>query len=139
MRAKIVVTEKPQTSKDCPFAIQDKDLPAVCDLKRDKGIGFSFCYRQYCNCMLDEGKECDMLAASSPIRYQICEIRNGKLYHYYHAPSGKSRMSYTRATMLTLEEAREILKDYPHHPEFFMQSEYDCHFRETDENGLIIV
>ena len=76
------------------------------------------------------------------MRYQVCEIINGDLKHYYKSPRQNiAWMSRHRASRLTLEEAREILANYSKiDPErdLFIQSEYDCHFRETDKYGVIL-
>ena len=77
------------------------------------------------------------MAREIKTRYQVCEIKNGKLTHFFRSPSGRVRMSGNRATMLTIGQAIEILRDYKHH-DLFIQSEYDCHFREIDEDGRII-
>lgn len=75
-------------------------------------------------------------------KYQVCEIVNGDLKHYYrNIKRNIAWMSYHRASMLSLEEAMEILADYKKaEPErsLFIQSEYDCHFRQTDRNDVIL-
>lgn len=75
-------------------------------------------------------------------RYQVCEISNGNLKHYYKNPKRDIFwMSYHRATMLTLEEARQIVENYRKtNPErnLFIQAEWECHFRETDRFGSIL-
>lgn len=70
------------------------------------------------------------------MRYQVCEIINGTLRHFYNGHR-KPRMSKNRATMLTHKEAMEVLAAYSHH-DLFIQAEYECHFRETDPDGLIL-
>lgn len=70
------------------------------------------------------------------MRYQVCEITEGTLRHFYLNPKGKPRMSKNRATMLTHETAMEVLAAYPHR-DLFIQAEHDCHFREIDSEGLI--
>ena len=69
-------------------------------------------------------------------RYQVCEISNGDLKHYYkNRKNSIAWMSYHRASMLTLEEANEIVRNYAikdPNRNLFIQSEYDCYFRETD-------
>lgn len=65
--------------------------------------------------------------------YEVCEINRGTLKHFYIS-KGNPRMSKNKATLLTLEEAREILAEYPHQ-NLFIQSEYDCHFRKVDSSG----
>lgn len=65
--------------------------------------------------------------------YEVCEITKGVLKHYY-VSKGKPRMSKDKATLLTLEKAREVLAEYPHR-NLFIQSEYDCHFRKVDPSG----
>ena len=77
----------------------------------------------------------------SKIRFQVCEITNGNLKHYYKNAKGMFWLSSNRATSLTLAEAREILTYYAiYEPErnLFIQAEWECHFRETDKNGIII-
>ena len=70
------------------------------------------------------------------MRYQVCENKNGTLKHFYRGKSG-IRMSRNKATMLTYGQAKEIMRDLP--GELFIQSEYDCHFREVKEDGTIIL
>lgn len=70
------------------------------------------------------------------MRYQVCEIKNGTLRHFYRSEAGVF-FSSNKATMLELGQAREILRDLPGR-DLFIQSEYDCHFREIDSNGYCI-
>lgn len=69
--------------------------------------------------------------------YEVCEITQGTLRHFRVSLSGHKYMSKNKATLLTLEEAREILAEYPHR-NLFIQSEYDCHFRKVDSSGYCI-
>lgn len=62
---------------------------------------------------------------------------NGTLRHFYNGHR-KPRMSKNRATMLTHEAATEIIKTHPHH-NLFIQAEYECHFREIDSEGHILI
>ena len=72
------------------------------------------------------------------MRYQVCEIKNGNLKHFYRSNrTGEWFFSSNKATMLELGQAREILRDLPGR-DLFIQSEYDCHFREIDSNGYCI-
>lgn len=77
-----------------------------------------------------------------PKRYQVCEISNGNLKHYYrNAKNNIAWMSYHRASMLTIDEANEIIRYYAMmEPErkLFIQSEDDCHFRETNRYEVIL-
>lgn len=72
------------------------------------------------------------------MRYQVCSIKNGELRHFYRNNGGRMWMSTNKATMLTLEQARGILKSHRHHSEMFIQAEYECHFREVDEDDHVI-
>lgn len=69
---KIIVTELPKSSNDCPFSIPDNGhepykLPAVCSLKFNKtyncrnGSGVVFSGKQKENCSLCENRACEML------------------------------------------------------------------------------
>lgn len=77
-------------------------------------------------------------------KYQICLItqsgRSGTiLRHLYTSPrTGVQYFSRNHANNYTHEQATaalsSILQSYP---DAFIQSEYDCHYRETDEHGNI--
>ena len=75
-------------------------------------------------------------------RYQLCVIKNGELRHYYYSPErNRAWMSVNRATMMSKARAMEIMLCYTRmrpEMEIFIQSEYDCHFREVDEDNNII-
>ena len=77
-------------------------------------------------------------------KYQLCIIvPNGTsgttLKHLYtHPRTGRKYASATKADNYTYEEAQKLLKDAPcRFYNWFIQSEYDCHYRETDEHGNI--
>ena len=78
---------------------------------------------------------------ASKTKFQVCEIQNGILKHFYHsAKRNISWMSRTRATDLTLEEAREVLKKYAEtEPDrnLFIQANWECHYRPVDRYGII--
>ena len=64
-------------------------------------------------------------------KYQICLI----------TPAGRSGTGATyfsrhHANNYTHEQATAVLQNLPY-PDAFIQSEYDCHYRETDERGNI--
>lgn len=77
-------------------------------------------------------------------KYQICLItRSGRsgttLRHLYTSPrTGVQYFSRNHANNYTHEQATAalsvVLRSYP---DAFIQSEYDCHYRETDEHGNI--
>ena len=75
-------------------------------------------------------------------KYQICLItqssRSGTiLRHLYTSPrTGATYFSRNHANNYTHEQATKILQNLPY-PDAFIQSEYDCHYRETDERGNI--
>lgn len=76
------------------------------------------------------------------MKYQVCEIKNGNLRHFYYSEKKDIFwMSANKAYNLSLEEARSVLEHYRKtKPErdLFIQSEWDCHFRETDRDGYIV-
>ena len=76
------------------------------------------------------------------MKYQVCEITNGNLKHYYrNKKKNIAWMSGHRASMLTLEEAKRVIDIYREtEPErnLFIQADWECHFRETDRYGIII-
>lgn len=66
------------------------------------------------------------------MKYQVCVIKEGVLRHFYRKPDGKERFSRIKATTFNIyEEAVDIMRQYP---DSFIQSEYDCHFRQTDSD-----
>ena len=76
-------------------------------------------------------------------KYQICLItqsgRSGTtLRHLYTPRTGVQYFSRNHANNYTHEQATAalsvVLRSYP---DAFIQSEYDCHYRETDEHGNI--
>ena len=75
-------------------------------------------------------------------KYQICLItpagRSGTiLRHLYTSPrTGTTYFSRNHANNYTHEQATAVLQNLPY-PDAFIQSEYDCHYRETDERGNI--
>lgn len=75
-------------------------------------------------------------------KYQICLItqsgRSGTiLRHLYTSPrTGATYFSRHHANNYTHEQATAVLQNLPY-PDAFIQSEYDCHYRETDERGSI--
>lgn len=75
-------------------------------------------------------------------KYQICLItqsgRSGTiLRHLYTSPrTGATYFSRHHANNYTHEQATAVLQNLPY-PDAFIQSEYDCHYRETDERGNI--
>lgn len=75
-------------------------------------------------------------------KYQICLItqsgRSGTiLRHLYTSPrTGVTYFSRHHANNYTHEQATAVLQNLPY-PDAFIQSEYDCHYRETDERGNI--
>nr|DAJ86223.1 MAG TPA: hypothetical protein [Caudoviricetes sp.] len=75
-------------------------------------------------------------------KYQICLItqsgRSGTiLRHLYTSPrTGVTYFSRNHANNYTHEQATKILQNLPY-SDAFIQSEYDCHYRETDERGNI--
>ena len=75
-------------------------------------------------------------------KYQICLItpagRSGTiLRHLYTSPrTGATYFSRHHANNYTHEQATAVLQNLPY-PDAFIQSEYDCHYRETDEHGNI--
>lgn len=71
------------------------------------------------------------------MKYEVCEITEGILRHFWVSSSGCRFMSRNKASLFSLEEAREILAEYPHR-NLFIQSEYDCHFRKVDSSGYCI-
>lgn len=75
-------------------------------------------------------------------QYQLCEIRNGDLYHYYFSKSRSTGwMSSNKATNMEYEEAKRVLKQYSEtEPNrfFFIQAEYEVHYRKVDRNGFIL-
>lgn len=77
-------------------------------------------------------------------KYQLCIIvPNGAsgttLKHLYTSPrTGRKFASATHADNYTYEEAQKLLKSAPYKfYDWFIQSEYDQHYRETDERGNI--
>ena len=68
--------------------------------------------------------------------YQVCKTKNGVLRHYYIGEN-HAWFSRIKATNFTLEEAREILRKHPDE-DIFIQSQYDCHWRDTDKDGYIL-
>lgn len=75
-------------------------------------------------------------------RYQICLItQSGRsstiLRHLYTSPrTGATYFSRNHANNYTHEQATAVLQNLPY-PDAFIQSEYDQHYRETDERGNI--
>ena len=75
-------------------------------------------------------------------KYQICLItQSGRsgiiLRHLYTSPrTGMQYLSRNHANNYTHEQATAVLQNLPY-PDAFIQSEYDCHYRETDELGNI--
>lgn len=75
-------------------------------------------------------------------KYQICLItpagRSGTiLRHLYTSPrTGATYFSRHHANNYTHEQATAVLQNLPY-SDAFIQSEYDCHYRETDERGNI--
>lgn len=78
-------------------------------------------------------------------KYQVCLItktdkpHGTELRHLYTSPrSGITYFSAHRANNYTHEEARKALEEsMSRFKDAFIQSEYDCHYRETDEYGTI--
>lgn len=75
-------------------------------------------------------------------KYQICLITPAGrsstiLRHLYTSPrTGATYFSRHHANNYTHEQATAVLQNLPY-PDAFIQSEYDCHYRETDERGNI--
>ena len=76
-------------------------------------------------------------------KYQICLItpagRSGTiLRHLYTSPrTGATYFSRHYANNYTHEQATAALNNLKSYSDAFIQSEYDCHYRETDEHGNI--
>lgn len=76
-------------------------------------------------------------------KYQICLItRAGRgtiLRHLYTSPrTNTTYFSRSHANNYTHEQAKSALLTVSQsYPDAFIQSEYDCHYRETDVAGLI--
>lgn len=74
-------------------------------------------------------------------KYQICLITRAgcgtTLRHLYTCEqTGTKYFSCNHANNYTHEQATAILQNLPY-PDAFIQSEYDPHYRETDERGNI--
>lgn len=80
---------------------------------------------------------------STTPKYQICLItpagRSGTvLRHLYTSPrTGTTYFSRHYANNYTHEQATAALNNLKSYSDAFIQSEYDCHYRETDEHGNI--
>ena len=76
-------------------------------------------------------------------KYQICLITRAKygttLRHLYTCEqTGVRYFSCHHANNYTHEQAKSALAVVSQsYPDAFIQSEYDCHYRETDVAGLI--
>lgn len=76
-------------------------------------------------------------------KYQICLItqsgRSGTiLRHLYTSPrTGATYFSRHHANNYTREQVTAALNNLTSYPDAFIQSEYDPHYRETDEHGNI--
>ena len=75
-------------------------------------------------------------------QYQLCEIRNGTLYHYFYSKKENTGwMSSNKATNMLYEEAKQVLNHYrvtEPNRFFFIQAEYEIHYRKVDRNGFIL-
>lgn len=76
-------------------------------------------------------------------KYQICLITRAgcgtTLRHLYTCEqTGTQYFSCNHANNYTHEQASRVLSVISQsYPDAFIQSEYDCHYRETDERGNI--
>lgn len=70
------------------------------------------------------------------MKCQIYEIINGETRYIYNGVRGL-RFSKCRVSTFTVKEAREIVNKHSHH-KLIIATPTNMHFRETDENGLIL-
>lgn len=76
-------------------------------------------------------------------KYQICLITRAEcgttLRHLYTCEqTGTQYFSCNHANNYTYEQAKSVLATISQsYPDAFIQSEYDCHYRETDRTGTV--
>lgn len=75
-------------------------------------------------------------------RYQLCELVDHQLKHYYFSErNGIGFFSRNKATTLSVTEASDLLNHYrttEPSRDIFVQSEYDCHYRQTDMHDYVL-